>query len=94
MSIKKKIIRSLVTVLVALTAYFILFNQMAANDIVSTLLTAGNRASVLELVLSLVFIALRFFIIVLLPGIVLAVAGSLVMEYITFKLKVRDKLQG
>ncbi|HCE42185.1 MAG TPA: hypothetical protein DET40_01385 [Lentisphaeria bacterium] len=87
MNMKKKIIRNLVTVLVALAAYFILFHHMSANDIVSTLLTAGNQASALEMILSLLFVALRLFVIVLLPGIVLAMAGSLVMEYIDRKNK-------
>jgi len=87
MSIKKKNIRNLITVLVALAAYSLLFHHMSANDIVSTLLTAGNQASVLELILSLLFVALRLFIIVLLPGIVLAMEGSMVMEYIAHSKK-------
>ena len=82
MSIKKKIIRNLGTILLAFAAYFILFHHMSSNDIVSTLLTAGNQASMLEMVLSLLFVALRLFVIILLPGIVLAMAGSMFIDYI------------
>ncbi len=87
MNMKKKILNSLISIVVASIAYFMLFYYISANDIVSTLLTAGNQASIMELAMSLLFVALRFFIIVLLPGIVLIMAASLVWEYIDRKHK-------
>lgn len=94
MTIRNKIISNLVTILVAFAAYFVLFHHMSVNDIISTLLTAGNQASIFELSLCMLFVALRFFLIVLLPGILLAVATSLLMEYIAAKTKSHEKLQG
>lgn len=85
---KNKNIRNAIHAVIIIALYFIVFNYVSQKDIVSTLLTGGNQASAWELVICLFFIVLRFFTIVLLPGILLAMVGSLVMEYIAKKMKI------
>ena len=70
-------------------AYIVLFKHLASNNIISKLLTGGNQASKFELSLCLLFISLRFFLIVLLPGVLLAMAGSLLIDHA--ELRVRKK---
>ncbi|MFA6566610.1 MAG: hypothetical protein WCS96_00210 [Victivallales bacterium] len=91
--LKNKNKRDAIHVVVIIALYFIIFNYVSQKDIVSTLLTAGNQASTFDLILCLFFIVLRFFTLVLLPGILLAMVGSLVMEYIVAKTKAHEKLQ-
>lgn len=84
-SFEKKILRNAIHIVVIIALYFIIFNYVSQKDIISGLLTAGNQTSKLDMILSISFITLRFFTLVLLPGIIFAMAGSIMIEYIEKK---------
>lgn len=60
-----------------LIAYSILFYYCANNDVISQILCGGNTSKSLSAITAVIFIALRLFIIVLLPSCVLARVGLL-----------------
>ena len=62
---------------VMLIAYFILLYYCANNDVVSQMLCGTGTSKSLSAAMAVIFIALRLFIIVLLPGCVLARIGLL-----------------
>ncbi len=62
---------------VMLIAYFILFYYCANNDVMSQMLCGVGTSKALSAAVAVIFIALRLFIIVLLPSCVLARIGLL-----------------
>lgn len=81
MKIGKNSLKNIFGIVAILAAYFLLFHYVNRNDVISALLTSGSGASKFDVILSLLFIFLRLFIIVLLPGMVLAGAGLTISNY-------------
>ena len=79
---------------VMLIAYFILFYYCANNDVVSQMLCGTGSSKSLSAVAAVMFIALRLFIIVLLPSCVLARVGLLLNHlYLKSKHDAESKIQ-
>lgn len=69
-----------IELMVVLTAYIVIYNYVARRDIISTLLSAGNHAPRLDLIVAGAFVILRLLTIVIMPGIIIVLAGSAVIE--------------
>ena len=73
-----------------LITYFILFYYCANNDVVSQMLCGAGTSKSISIIAALIFIALRLFIIVLLPSCVLARVG-LLLNYLYLDKKPPEK---
>jgi hypothetical protein len=73
--------RNAIEVVVVIAVYFILFYYVSQKDIISALLMAGGQASKFDMILPVLFITLRFFTLVFLPGIIFVMAGSLLYKH-------------